>query len=124
MDRIEEKEFEVLVKAEDPKDPKKEIVKKRMVAYISKIPAVAGREIMIKYAQFAKDAYNYDKSHEISGKLLSYVRVKLDNGNMVALDTDTLINNHVDGADMLMALEAQVMDYTFGFLADGETSNS
>lgn len=108
MDRIEEKAFEVGGKT----------------FYISKIPAVQGREIMLKYAQFGKDAEHYEKSHEISSKLLSYVRVKLDNGNMIALDTDTLINNHVDGAEMLLALEAQVMDYTFGFLADGETSNS
>lgn len=108
MDRIDEKAVEISGKT----------------FYISKIPAVQGREIMIKYYKFAKDADNYEKSHEVSSKLLSYVRVKLDNGNMIALETDTLINNHVSDATTLIALETAVMDHTFGFLADGETSNS
>ena len=120
MERIEEKEFTITVGEKGHE--------KTATYWISKIPAVQGREIMLKYSHYANNAEEYEKSREVSNMLMHYVRVKTirDNGEevMVALDSPTLINNHVDNAEMLLALEAKVMDYTFGFLADGETSNS
>ncbi len=116
MERIEEKEFEITVgEGSHTKSAK---------YWISKIPAVQGREIMLKYSRYGNSAEEYEKSREVSNMLMKYVRVEVerDNGEKVkiALDTQTLIDNHVENAEMLLALEAKVMDYTFGFLADGE----
>lgn len=120
MERIDEKEFTLTVGEGDRKET--------ATYWISKIPAVQGREIMLKYSHYANNAEEYEKSKEVSNMLMKYVRVETirEGGDKVkiALDTETLINNHVKSAEMLLALEAQVMDYTFGFLADGETSNS
>lgn len=117
MERIEEKEFEITI----GEGKNKQVVGKY---WISKIPAVQGREIMLKYSRYANNADEYEKSREVSNMLMQYVRVEVerDSGEKVkiALDTPTLINNHVKNAEALLALEAQVMDYTFGFLADGE----
>ncbi len=120
MERIDEKEFTVT--AGEGKN------QKSAKYWISKIPAVQGREIMLKYSRYGNNAEEYEKSREVSNLLMQYVRVEVKHQNgetiKVALDTPTLINNHVENAEMLLALEAQVMDYTFGFLADGEASNS
>lgn len=116
MERIEEKEFEIVVG--DEKNPR------RATYWISKIPAVQGREIIMKYRRYANDAEEYEKSREISSLLMKYVRVETERENgervKIALDTPTLINNHVPDAEMLLALESQVMGYTFNFLSDGE----
>lgn len=120
MERIEEKEFTITVG-----EPGHE---KTAKYWISKIPAVQGREIMLKYSRYGNNAEEYEKSREVSNLLMQYVRVEVQHASgektKIALDTPTLINNHVKDAEMLLALEAQVMDYTFGFLADGEASNS
>lgn len=120
MERIEEKEFEIVVGSG--------ATERRATYWISKIPAVQGREIMLKYSRFATDADDYEKSREISNLLMKYVRVEVERESgekvKVALDTPTLINNHVKDAEILMSLESKVMDYTFNFLADGETSGS
>lgn len=120
MERIDEKEFEITI-GESPN-----IISAKY--WISKIPAVQGREIMLKYSRYANNAEEYEKSREVSNMLMHYVRVETERENgekvKIALDTPTLINNHVLNAEMLLALEAQVMSYTFDFLADGETSKS
>lgn len=120
MERIDEKEFTITVGDKGNERTAK--------YWISKIPAVQGREIMLKYSHYANNAEEYEKSREVSNMLMHYVRVEVEREGgekvKIALDTPTLINNHVKDAEMLLALESQVMDYTFGFLADGETSNS
>lgn len=120
MERIDEKEFDITVGEKGHEKTAK--------YFISKIPAVQGREIMLKYSRYGNNAEEYEKSREVSNMLMKYVRVETEREGgekvRIALDTPTLINNHVPDAEMLLALEAQVMDYTFGFLADGETSNS
>lgn len=120
MERIDEKEFTITVGEKGHEMSR--------TYWISKIPAVQGREIMLKYSRYGNNAEEYEKSREVSNMLMKYVRVETEREGgekvKVALDTPIMINNHVPNAEMLLALESQVMNYTFDFLADGETSDS
>ena len=90
---------------------------------LHKLPAIAGREIITQYpiANIPKIG-SYETSQELMQKLLSYVTVKLENGNEIALETASLIENHVPDAITLMKLEKAMLQYSFDFLADGEIS--
>jgi hypothetical protein len=89
--------------------------------YISKFPAILGREIMLKYSTtLAKISTEYAENEEIMRKILKFVRVEMPDGRKIALDTDTLINNHVPDGEMLQALESAVLAYNFSFFRDGE----
>lgn len=91
--------------------------------YISKFPAVLGREIMLKYSLSMTDLVNnYSENEDVMRKILRYVRVGMPDGRRIALDTDTLINNHVPSGEMLQALENAVLEYNFSFFKSGEPS--
>lgn len=90
---------------------------------LHKFGAVAGRHIVTQYpiANIPKIG-NYEASQELMEKLMSFVTVKLENGNEIALETAALIDNHVPDAVTLIKLEKAMMQYNFDFLADGEIS--
>lgn len=99
-----------------------EVVEKKDF-YISKIPAVLGREIMMRYSvTFANINEDYEANAEVMRKILRFARVELPDGRRVALDSETLINNHVPDGEMLSALEQAILAYNFSFFRNGEPS--
>lgn len=92
---------------------------------IGKLPAVAGREIITQYpiANLPKIG-NYEASQELMYKLMKYVAVRLENGNLIRLETPALIDNHVPSATTLMLLEKAALQHSFDFLADGVITNA
>lgn len=91
--------------------------------YISKFPAVLGREIMMRYSTtLANINEDYAANEEVMRKILKFARVELPDGRRVALESETLINNHVPDGEMLSALEQAILAYNFSFFRDGETS--
>lgn len=91
--------------------------------WLSKFPAVIGREIMMRYSvSLSNIGDDYKSNEDIMRKILKYVRVELADGRKVALDSDTLINNHIPDGEMLSAVENAMLEYNFSFFRDGEVS--
>ena len=86
------------------------------VYILSKVPAVAGREIVAKYplSNIPKIG-EYAASEEVMFKLMAYVQAVTRDGQTVQLTTRALIDNHVPDTMTLMRLEAAMLEYNFGF---------
>lgn len=111
------------LKTVEVKDSKGNVIEKKDF-YISKFPAMLGREIMMRYAvSISKINEEYSTNEEILRKIMKHVRVELPDGRRVALESQTLIDNHVPDGEMLQALENAVLDYNFSFFRDGEPSD-
>lgn len=90
---------------------------------IHKIPAVAGRELLMRYpVSNIPKVGEYGESVELMRKLMKFVVVKTPEGREIALETDALIDNHVPNARVLLKLEKEMLDYNFGFFSNGEIS--
>lgn len=119
------KTVEVKTKIKDEKTGKEEekVIESKDF-YISKFPAVLGREIMMRYSvSMAKIDKDYAENEEILRKMMKFVRVELPDGRKIALDSETLINNHVSSGEMLQALENAVLAHNFSFFRDGNLSD-
>lgn len=112
--------IEEVAKTIEVKNSKGEVIEKKDF-YLSKFPAVVGRKIMMKYSVSMSNLNeNYDENEEIMKLIMKYVRVELPDGRKVALESQTLIDNHVPDAEMLQALENEMLAYNFSFFRDGE----
>lgn len=86
---------------------------------ISKFPAIAGREIVMKYPISALPKLgDYKVNEETMFKLMAYVAVPTDNGPL-RLTTAALIDNHAGNWETLMRVEAAMMEYNCSFFRDG-----
>lgn len=86
---------------------------------IYKLPAIDGREIMKDYIEYNLPVIgNKLAAKDAMLKLISYVTVDLDDGTSIALSSKELINNHIEDTEELTWLEAEMVKYNFGFLAD------
>lgn len=111
-----------LVERKDLIEPK-EIDVRGKTYTISKFPAVAGRMIISRYPTANMPTMSSDEETiEALLKLMAYVAVELENGNMVRLSTETLINNHVPDWESLRMLEAFMLEYNCSFFPDGSIS--
>lgn len=115
--------IEETLKTVEVKNSKGEVIESKDF-YISKFPAVLGREIMMRYSTtLANINDDYARNEEVMRKILKFARVELSDGRRVALETETLINNHCPDGEMLSALEQAILAYNFSFFRDGEASN-
>jgi len=95
------------------------------VYIISKFPAVQGREIVTQYPLTGLPKIGEYKTNEaLMLKLMAYVGVPQDNGNVLELKTEALVNNHVPDFETLMRLEMAMMEYNCSFFRDGRLSAS
>lgn len=111
MPLLEPKEFEVITLKGDTR-----------TYILSKFPAIAGREIVAGYPLTAVPKLaEYKANEEIMRKLMAYVAID-NNGNMLALTTEALINNHVPDYETLVKIEFEMMRYNTSFFGKGEIS--
>ena len=91
---------------------------------ISKLPAIAGREILTGYPMTAMPKIGDRKiNEELMLKLISYVAIKTGpEGHTQRLSTRDLIDNHVPSWEMLMHLEKEMITYNCSFFRDGRLS--
>lgn len=90
---------------------------------LSKFPAVEGREIVTQYPLSAIPKLgDYKVNEEIMLKMLSYVAVPTEGGQLV-LSTKALVNNHVPDFEALIRLEAAMLEYNCSFFGNGSASN-
>lgn len=110
---IQPKEISFTYKAGD-----EEIEKKY---FISKFPAIAGREIIAKYPlSNLPKLGDYPVSEEAMFKLMSHVTAVTADGGQVALTTQALIDNHIPDWEILVKLEAAMLEYNCSFFANGK----
>lgn len=92
------------------------------VFILSKFPAIAGREIVTQYpVSGAPKVGNYQTNETLMLKLMSYVAVPTENGNL-RLTTKELVNNHVPDFETLLKLEWAMMEYNCSFFRNGAVS--
>ena len=110
------------LKTVEVKDEKGNVIESKDF-WISKFPAVLGREIMLRYSMsLGKINDEYEANEQIMFKILKFARVELPDGRKIALDSRTLIDNHVPDGEMLQALESAILAHNFSFFKDGEPS--
>lgn len=91
---------------------------------IGKFPATVGREIISKYpvANMPKLG-DYAVSEETMLKLMCYVERVYDD-RVVELTSRTLVDNHIPSWEVLIKIEAYVIDYNCSFFELGKVLNS
>lgn len=90
---------------------------------LTKFPAVAGREIVTQYPSTGiPKVAEYKQNEEVMLKLMAYVGVRMDNGDVLMLRTKELVNNHVPGFEELMRIEWAMMEYNCSFFRNGAAS--
>jgi hypothetical protein len=84
---------------------------------ISEPPATAARWFLLQYPiSNMTRAQDFAVSQETMVKLMAYVHKEVG-GEMLALKTQALIDNHVPDAVTLFKLEALMLDHMTGFFA-------
>lgn len=88
--------------------------------FISRLPAVQGREIVAKYPMSALPKVgDYAVNEETMLKLVSFVAVEKPDG--LRLTTRALVDNHVSDWEMLFQLEKAMLAYNTSFFGNGKT---
>lgn len=83
---------------------------------ISRFPCIAGREIVTQWPISAMPKVgDYAVNEAIVLKMMAYVGVKPKKGEMILLENQTLVENHVPDYECLMRLEAELMGYNTTF---------
>ncbi len=90
---------------------------------LSKFPAIEGREIVMQYPVSAMPRIgDYGVNQEVMLKLMAFVAVDMPQGYL-ALNSKTLVNNHIPDWETLAKLEAAMMEYNCSFFQNGKTSS-
>lgn len=90
------------------------------VYIISKLPALAGREILTQYVPTALPKVGeYASNEKIMLKMLEFVAVDTEAGRL-QLKTRALIDNHVPDWETLMKLEAAMISENCSFFHNGK----
>lgn len=89
---------------------------------LSKLPAIAGREIMAKYpvANMPKLG-EYEQSEETMLKLMAFVGVITPTGDTINLTSRALVDNHVEDWETLAKLEWSQLEYNASFFGNGKS---
>jgi hypothetical protein len=91
---------------------------------LSRIPAVACREIVAKYPMSALPKLgDYAVNEETMLKLMSYVGVTLADGNVQPLKTRALVDSHCPDWEILFAVERAMLAYNTSFFSHGTISS-
>ena len=88
---------------------------------ISRVPAIPARELVAKYpVSNMPKLGDYAVSEEVMLKLMSYVEVITDGGNIRLVNKD-IIHNHVLCWEMLAKIEMHMMEYNVSFFGRAAT---
>lgn len=91
---------------------------------IGKFPATVGREIISKYpVENMPKIGDYKMSEETMLKLMCYVERVYDD-RVQELTSKTLVDNHVPSWEVLVKIEAFVIDYNCSFFELGKVLSS
>lgn len=107
----------------DPKEVVIEYEGENLKFNISKFPATVGREIISKYpVSNTPKIGDYNVSEETMLKLMKYVERVYDD-RVQELSSKALVDNHIPSWEVLMKLEALMIEYNCSFFRNGKVSN-
>lgn len=111
---LQPKEIRVMTQAGDER-----------VYILSKLPAIAGREIVAKYPLSAMPKLgDYAVNEETMLKLMAYVGVPMGEGkDPLRMTTRALVDNHVPDWETLARIEVAMMEYNVSFFGNGKASS-
>ena len=93
----------------------------KLTFILSNFPAVEGREIIAKYpTSNLPKVGDYAVSEETMFKLMGYVAVRKGDV-LIRLTTRDLVNNHCPDTEVLMKIEAAMMEKNYSFFRDGRS---
>jgi hypothetical protein len=94
---------------------------KKRVYILSNFPAVIGREIVMKYPLSAiPKLADYEVNKDVMLKLMHHVAVD-NNGQLLRLSTQALIDNHVPDYEVLLKIEMAMMEKNCSFFRNGKS---
>lgn len=83
---------------------------------ISRFPATVGREIIAKYPlSNTPKIGDYGQSTEAMFLLCRFVGVPQEDGSVLALETQALIDNHIMDGEQLIRIELEMLQYNTSF---------
>ena len=107
----------------DPKEVVIEYEGENLKFNISKFPATVGREIISKYpVSNTPKIGDYNVSEETMLKLMKYVE-RIYDDRVQELSSKALVDNHIPSWEVLMKLEALMIEYNCSFFRNGKVSN-
>lgn len=88
-------------------------------------PATVGYALAMEYKQAVgnKNDADFNKIVPCLLKQLKYCQIKLQDGRCVELDNEEFINQHLTIKDLL-ELQSILLEFNFGFLTEGDRSDS
>lgn len=92
--------------------------------FVSRFPAIQGREIIAKYPLSAMPKLgDYAVNEETMIKLMGFVALPNEQGEPgLRLTTKALIDNHVPDWETLARIEVAMMEYNVSFFGNGRAS--
>lgn len=88
---------------------------------IHRFDCITGRELLTQYPiTGAPKIGKYEDNKTLMLTLMSFVQVVLSDGTKLALDSETLINNHVPDAETLLKIEYETFKYNYSFFRSGD----
>ena len=92
---------------------------------INQAPATVAYEVALRYREAINNSKDSVSEQMVClNKLLKYVQVDLGDGRKMALDSDSVVNQHIQNVDDLVSLQKEVMAVNFGFFLNENPSNS
>ena len=92
---------------------------------ISKVPCIPAREIFSQYLTTAAPKVgDYAVNQSLMLKMMSYVKVVINEETNLPLSSETLVNQHVPNWEMLVMLEKEMIVYNCGFFQNGRISDT
>lgn len=92
--------------------------------YISKFPAIAGREIVTKYPlSNIPKLGEYQQSEDVMLKLMTFVEAETPGGDRIALSSKALIDNHAGDWETLAKVEFAMLEKNTSFFKKGLNSD-
>lgn len=93
---------------------------------ISKLPATVGMDVVLQLPSgILPKIGDYKVIMSLRSILMKYTAVEIDAGGQTVqqtLSSDTLINNHIPNAEMLMGVLYEMLKYNYGFFRNGKIS--
>lgn len=91
---------------------------------LSKVPCIPAREIFSQYLTSATPKLgDYAVNQALMLKMMRYVQVDLGENDKLALENETLVNQHVPDWETLVMLEKEMIVYNCGFFQNGKSSD-
>lgn len=87
---------------------------------VKKAPATVAYEVALRYKKVGeKGKDEISEQMTCLNALMKYVDVDLGDGRTMALDSESVINQHIKSVSDLVDLQKKIMEVNFGFFLEG-----